>query len=257
MIQSIRDLYGFTLSATDGEIGSVEEFFFDDEKWAIRYMVVDTGGWLTGQRVLISPIAIQTVHWAERKIDVALTREQVEHSPDVEKDRPVTRQYEVSYLNYYGYPSYWEGSNLWGPAMNPAALTPVFSPMPIAPPQLVPTTHAADETIDPHLQSTRDVRDYSIATTDGEIGHVIDFLVDDETWALRYLVVDTHNWLPGKHVLIAPAWIKKVSWAEGQVCVDLSREVIKHAPAYTHDQPLSREYETELYTYYHRPPYWA
>jgi len=269
MIRSVRDLYGAKLHATDGEIGTVEEFYFDDTHWAVRYMVVDTGGWLTGRRVLISPIAIQAAHWDDHTINVALTREQVEQSPDVDTEKPVTRQYELSYLNYYGYPMYWEGGGLWGPGMNPIALAPVFTPMPMMPqaPAVTPADAAtpittgdnaanADTTVNPHLQSTRDVRDYTIAATDGDIGHVSDFLVDDETWAVRYLVLDTHNWLPGKHVLIAPAWIEKVSWPEGAVSVDLPRETIQDAPAYEAHHEVTRDYETQLYSYYQRPGYW-
>jgi uncharacterized protein YrrD len=260
MLRSIDDLHGMTIHATDGDIGTVDQFLFDDEAWTVRYLVVDTGGWLTGRLVLISPIAIGGIDWEGQKLDVALTREQVERSPDIATDEPVSRQKEREYFRYYGYPLYWGGAGLWGAGMYPGVLG-YPTTVPYVPPA---TAAAAQETIppaeeehgDPHLRSTQEVAGYSIQATDDEIGHVEDFIIDDETWAIRYMVVDTRNWWPGKKVLVAPQWITEVSWAESKVYVDLPRETIKNGPEYDPSTLINREYEARLYDYYGRPAYW-
>ena len=110
---------------------------------------------------------------------------------------------------------------------------------------------------DPHLRSTHDVSGYHIQAADGEIGHVEDFIIDDETWAIRYLIVDTRNWWPGKKVLVSPQWIERVSWSESKVFVNLSRETIKQSPEYTEESLLTRDYETGLHRHYNRQGYWV
>jgi hypothetical protein len=255
-------MQGYTIQATDGEIGTVDQFFFDDEKWTVRYLVVDTGGWLSGRRVLISPIAIRTARWNDQTLDVDLTRQQVEQSPGIDTDKPVSRQKELEYANYYGYGPYWEGYGVWGVGMYPAPMHPLVAPVPastsVVPPTdpTQPATPARTEG-DPHLRSTREVIGYTTQASDGEIGHVDDFMGDDETWELRYMVVDTGNWLSGKKVLVAPRWISKVTWAESQVYVDLPRDIIEGAPPFDPYTPISRDYEAQLHNYYQQPPYWS
>lgn len=190
-----------------------------------------------------------------------LTRQQVKDSPDIATDQPVSRQQETEYLQHYGYPPYWEGPGLWGESMFPlysgyaGATIPPSEMMPMAEP---PPTHDAlnQEQADPHLRSTHEVVDYHIQAQDGEIGHVTDFIVDDTTWSIRYMVVDTRNWWPGKKVLIAPQWIKSVQWAGEKVAVDLTRAAIKSAPEYDPAKLLNRSYETQLHQHYQRPVYW-
>jgi hypothetical protein len=244
-------LKGFAIQATDGEIGTVEHFYFDDETWAVRYLIVDTGGWLGGRRVLISPISVIHTDWKSKRVDVGLTKKQVEHSPDIDTHQPVSRQHEAAYLGYYGYPYYWGGPYLWGPAFYPAGL---------AAPSSASTAAAADrirrESTDSHLRSSEAVTGYHIEAVDGEIGHVDGFLVDDEAWAIRYLEVATQNWWPGKKVLVSPAWVERVSWADSKVYVGLSRESIRNGPEYTDATAITREYENRLYLHYGRPPYW-
>ena len=244
----VRD---FTIRALDGELGTVTDIYFDDETWAIRYLVVDTGGWLGGRQVLISPMSVVNTDWAAEQLDVSLTKRQVEHSPKINTHQPVSRQHEAAYLGYYGYPYYWGGPLLWGPACYPAGLA-------------EPTTASAEaiaaragrESPDSHLRSTEAVTGYNIDAVDGEIGHVDGFVVDDEAWAIRYMEVATRNWLPGKKVLVSPAWIERVSWVESKVYVGLSREAIKDCPEYIESKPITREYESRLYFHYGRPPYW-
>lgn len=249
MLHKAKDLQGLKLGAVDAEVGHVKEFYFDDHHWTVRYLVADTGGWLPGKQVLISPFALKQVRPADRLIEVSLTREKIENSPSISSDMPVSRQYEAEYYKYYGWPMYWYGPALWGPAPFP-----VFghggAPSDPNPPR--------EETGgDPHLRSTTEVRGYHIHATDGMIGHMEDCLLDDENWKIRYLVVDTRNWWPGKKVLISTDWITGVSWDRSSVEAHLSRDVIKGAPEYQDHQPLTREDEARLFSYYKQEAYWS
>ena len=249
MLRSVHDWKGFTIQATDGEIGHVDQFFFDDEHWTIRYLVVDTGGWLAGRRVLISPIALGETDWPEQRLHVKLTRQQVENSPDIDLDRPVSRLQEKGYYQYYGWPAYWAGPALWGPGPYPLYYAPEERHDIIEP-------DIKGESGDRHLRSVREVTGYAIQARDGDIGHVEDFLLDERDWSIRYLIVDTKNWLPGKKVLVAPTWISGVHWDRSNVSVDLTRSAIEQAPEYDESTGLTREYETRLYNHYSRPAYW-
>ena len=251
MLTNAAHLKGLVIRATDGELGTVDQLYFDDETWAIRYLTVETGGWLSDKQVLISPFSVVHTDWEARRLDVALTKKQVENSPDINTHEPVSRQHEAAYLGYYGYPYYWGGPYLWGPSYYPAGLG-------------VPSAAHADELADriqresndSHLRSTGAVTGYSIEASDGEIGHVDEFIVDDEAWAIRYIEVATRNWWPGKKVLVSPAWIERVSWAASKVYFALSREAIKNGPEYVESEAITREYENKLYFHFGRPPYW-
>jgi hypothetical protein len=232
----------------------VEEFYFDDETWAIRYLIVNTGIWLNGRLVLVSPLAIRQAAWESRRLDVVLTKKQVEDGPPTDTHKPVSRQHEALYLGYYGYPYYWGGPNLWGLASYPAGLMVQREAVTEAE---AAQAEAGKESADSHLRSTDEVTGYHIEAADGEIGHVRDFLVDDETWAVRYLEVETRNWWPGKKVLVSPQWINEVSWPDSKVYVDLKRETIQNGPEWVDSIPVTREYEHRLYDYYARSPYWA
>jgi hypothetical protein len=244
-------LKGLVIRATDGEIGTVDQFYFDDEIWAIRYLTVETGGWLGGRRVLISPFSILNADWAAKRLDVALTKKQVENSPDIDTHLPVSRQHEAEYLGYYGYPYYWGGPYMWGPAYYPRRLADSATAAAEA-----MADRIRRESTDSHLRSSDTVTGYSIDATDGEIGHLNGFVVDDEAWAIRYIEVATRNWWPGKKVLVSPAWIEQVSWTDSKVYVALSREAIKSGPEYAESVPITREYENRLHLHYGRPPYW-
>jgi uncharacterized protein YrrD len=254
MLQNIQELSKYTVGATDGALGHAEDFYFDDERWVVRYLVVDTGSWLSGREVLISPIALGTPDRAERVLPVALRREQIEKSPVIDTHKPVSRQHETRYLGYYGYPYYWGGLGLWGGGLYPGTLMP-------GPAGVVATHHpdaldAEQAGADIHLRSCKEVKGYHIHASDGELGHVQGFLVDEETWAIRFLIVNTSNWWLGHEVLISPQWIHEVSWEERSVYVSLSRAQIQSSPAYDHSTTLEREHEIGLYDHYQRPGYW-
>jgi sporulation protein YlmC with PRC-barrel domain len=261
VLRSVNELKGKTIHARDGEIGTVDQFLFDDESWTIRYLVIETGK-LLGRKVLISPISIERKQKREG-LTLSLTKEQIRNSPPIDADKPVSRQHETEYFNYYGYPYYWGGPGLWGgtsyPIGHPSTSRSLGYPdrtSGYAGTAATARTRTAKQEGDPHLRSTKEVIGYYIEASDGNIGHVEDFLIDDENWAIRYVVVDTVNWWPGKKVVIAPQWIKDVSWTESRVYVDLSRERIKNAPEYDPTAIVDRGYEDKLYDYYKSPKYW-
>ena len=252
MLMKSNTLTGYTLHSLDGEIGKVKEFYFDDQHWTVRYLVADTGSWLFDRLVLLSPYALAGVDPATEQITVNLSKKQIEDSPSWESDRPVSRQCEMDYNTYYGWPTYWNGPFMWGdyPSI-------VRAPY-LARNSKVGYEASQEENLgDPHLRSSQSVLDHHVQASDSEIGHVEDFIIDDETWAIRYLVIDTRNLWPGKRVLIAPQWIERVSWVEAKVYVNLSHELIARAPEFTEESLHSRDYESELYRYYDRKGYWA
>ena len=245
MLSKAKTLKGYKLASLDGEIGKVKEFYFDDRHWTIRYLVADTGNWLTGREVLISPYALVAVIREDQQIAIELTKKQIEDSPSLNSDKPVSRQFEAAYYGYYGWPVYWSGTDLWGDY-----------PYIVRDREKWRESTQGEKAWDPHLRSTHEVSGYHIQATDGEIGHVEDFIIDDETWAIRYLIIDTQNWWPGGKVLVSPQWIERVSWHESKVFVNLHRETIKQSPEYAEDSLLTRDYETRLYRHYTREGYW-
>jgi hypothetical protein len=245
MLRSLKDLEGYTASATDGDVGKTVNFLLDDERWTVRYLVVEPGSFLDGVQVLVSPISFREVEWATHRFHLALTMEKVRSSPGIDADKPVSRQHEGDFSRYYGFPYYWRSSGLWGMASYPSALA---ENVPVG-----ESTEPPEEVGDVHLRSARDVRGYEIQGTDEAIGHVEDFIVDDETWQVRYLVVDTSNWWFGRKVLVAPDWATRISWEEGKVFVDMTREAIRTSPEWDPAAAIDRQYETRLHDHYGRP----
>jgi sporulation protein YlmC with PRC-barrel domain len=246
MLFKAKELNGYKLDSLDGPIGEVQQFYFDDKYWTIRYLVANSGSWLTGRQVLIAPYALVSVLQDTRQISINLSKSQIEESPSLDSDKPVSKQFENSYWGYYGWPTYWSGAYMWG----------AYPTLARDRQDWLETT-GVEEVWDPNLRSTGEVIGYHIQASDGEIGHVEDFIIDDETWAIRYLVVDTKNWWPGEKLLVSPRWINRVSWADRKVFVDLSREIIKNSPKYSEDALLTRDYEDKLHRHYNRPGYWA
>ena len=264
MLRSTKDLEHYAIGATDGDIGHVRDFYFDDDAWVIRYLVVDTGTWLVGRQVLISPISIHEPDWIARTLPVSITKEQVRNSPDIGVHEPISHQHESLYLQHYGYDNYWGGESMWGNSMFPFTMIPGFVGYDALRPEterdeavIRKAEHERQRNPDPHLRSCNAIVGYRLHASDGEIGHVSGFLVDEETWAIRYLVVDTSNWWLGRQVLIAPNWIAAVSWDDGSVAVNLSREAVKHSPPYVPGAEWSRERDIRLYEHYGRTWYGA
>jgi uncharacterized protein YrrD len=246
MLIRAKSLNGYKLHSRDGEIGRVEQFYFDDKHWAIRYLVANTGGWLSGREVLISPYALGDINTEKQDLAINLTKKQIEGSPSLETDKPVSRQFEEDYYGYYGWPVYWGGPYMWGAYPNVERDH-----------EMRHDHNKGGKPWDAHLRSTHAVSTYTIQAADGELGHVGDFVIDDQAWAIRYLIIDTRNWWPGKKVLISPKWIERVSWDESKVFVNLSRETIKKSPEFTEESLLNRDYETRLHRHYDRKGYWV
>ncbi len=232
MLRSLKQLYGETLGTSDGEVGKVKDFYFDDQHWAVRYVVADTGSWLPGRLVLISPHAFGNFCQDGDSLLVSLTRKQIEDSPAIETHKPVSRQYEEEYYRYYGWPSYWNGDGIWGSTGFPM----------VPPPHLVPLMEEsrggpAVNGDDPHLRSAKAVSGYQIQTHEGTIGHVTDLMIDDQSWAIRHLVVETGHWFSGKEIVISPTHVERISYEESKVFVDVTKESLREAAEYQMPQP--------------------
>jgi uncharacterized protein YrrD len=227
MLRSANRSYGSKLNALDGEIGHVKDFYFDDRQWVVRYVVADTGFWLSGHLVLISPRAVGSFFQGGDSVRVNLTRKKIEGSPAIEDHKPVTRQFEEKYHNYYDWPSYWEAGGMWGSVGLGMAPPPHVNPI-----KQEDLASAAPDMDDPHLRSTKALAGYHIHVKEGAIGHVADFMIDDKSWAIGHLVVQTGHWFSGKEIAISPQDIDRVSYEESTVFVNITKEAILNAAEY-------------------------
>ena len=207
MLDKAKTFLGYTLDSVDEEIGRIREFYFDDRHWVIRYVVADTGSWLAGRQVLISPDALDAVSREQQRIVLGLTKREIEEQPSLNLDQPVAPQLGAA----------WDGQ----------------------------------------LRSTRDVNRFYVQATDGEMGHVEDVIIDDDAWVIRYLVINTQNWGPGKRILISPQWIERMTWDHGAMFVGLSGQTIRQSPEFTERTLIARDYERQLYRYHNRRGYWT
>lgn len=230
MQRNLKNLTGFGIGATDGEIGKVESFYFDDKSWSVRYLAVKTGSWLFGRTVLISPMALQNTDWEGSDFPVNLTKEQVQQSPDIDTQKPVSRQHEMDLSRHYSWQPYWGSGfyagGLWG----------VMPPAPLFDERIMKDVYSTEEVQqkngDLHLRSTGQVTGYHIQATDGEAGHVIDFIIDDKTWQIAYVVIDTLNWIEGKKLMIPVKNIKEINWAASKIILDISIAGVKSCAAF-------------------------
>jgi len=265
MLRDMKEIEGLAIHATDGVLGHVRDFYFDDDSWVVRYFVVETGLGHANRRSLISPMAMGAPEWSEKRIPAGLTQKQVRDAPDIDTDKPVSRQHEIGYAGYYGYPDYWGGGGLWGAGMYPDVLQ---GGLDLAtanqgnqrarrlPGHARRDRGEARRENDLHLRSANAVMRYYVHATDGDIGHVQGILVEEKTWAIRYIIVNTSNWWLGHDVLIAPEWIDDVYWAESKLMVGLTRDSIKTAPEYDSKVPITREHEKILHAFYGHGGYW-
>jgi uncharacterized protein YrrD len=245
MIRTMKQIRGRSLAARDGHIGKVTDLFFDDAYWHVRYFVVETGSDWDQRTVLIGPEAVHPVDWTDQNFPVDLTVTQVRHSPPVETDQPVSRREEQELRRYYGWSMYWDATMGAG-----GMIMPVVSPVVPAPPAAQKQPLA-----NPRLRSVETTLGYPLEARDGTIGHVEEFLFDERSWQIRYLVVDTRNWLPGRKVVIAPSWIDSTDWVRRRLVANLTRDAIKHSPPYDPTMQWDPAYSAELHEHYQRPPY--
>jgi hypothetical protein len=213
MFRSLKELLGYQLSAKDGHIGKVHDFLFSDEDWRVRYLVADTGPWILGRKVLISPLALDQPVWASKAFPVDLSREQVKTSPVVDLAKPVSRQYEERLHQHYRWPAYW-GMSAAVPGQ------PVYIPPQVFAEQEKPVEKGE---IDSHLRSRKELFGYQVDAIEGEVGSVPDFIVNDDNWNIRYMVVDISSWLDSdKQILVALEWISNIDVARKEISVDLA-----------------------------------
>ncbi len=250
MLRSINSLVGFTIGATDGEIGKVEEFYFDDSTWTVRYMIVKTGGWLTGRKVLISPEAISEPRWDEKILSVNLTKKQVEDSPDIDTDKPISRKHEEELFSYYPWQNYYDGG-FYGEGIGMLGAFPMLPIADVSTPG-EEIKKEKDIEAETHLRSTHELKGYIIHASDGEIGRVADFIFYEQAWNIIFIVVDTGNWFAGKKVLISPAWIKDVKWNIREVVVNVTIGAVKNSPEYNASKLLEVDYAKSLHDHYGR-----
>lgn len=243
MLWSIKSLRGYTIKAVDGEIGKTEDFFIDDQQWILSYVVVNTGAWLVGRKVLLSPIAFHQPEWTSHCFPIELTKEQVKNSPDVDLEQPISRQHQEELHNYYDWPYYWAMRR----SLHPEPIPPVSSPA-----SSNPQLHA-QKARNSHLRSTQEVIGYHIQTTDGDLGHIEDFIVEDELWLIRYVAINTNNWGMGKKYLVSPTNIQHLVWDKKKVYLTLSTQQVQEGLEYNPAEPVNRQHEIRFYDYYGRP----
>lgn len=255
MLNSAKVLKNYCLNSLDGKIGRVKDFYFDDQYWQIQYLVVNTGTWLKSRKVLISTHSIVSVNQEEEMIIINLSKEQIENSPSLDTEKPVSVQYQEKLNAHYCYPMYWGNLQSVGIGISAGG---GFTPSAVFDSQNDETKEPdeKEEVWDPNLRSINYVSGYSIHSEDKAIGHIDDFIIDDETWDIRYLVDNTHSWLPGKKFLLSSEWIHKVSWHESLVLTLLSPDKIEQSPEYDEEMTINRDYEVKLFEYYDKKGYW-
>ncbi|MEO8622495.1 MAG: PRC-barrel domain-containing protein [bacterium] len=250
MLRSLGDLDKYSVSGTDGDIGHVDDFLVDAEQWSVRYLVVELGGLLDRRGVLISPISVRRADCETQRFHLALTLDQIMSGPAIDTNKPVSRHHEREYLDYYGYPLYWSQQAMWGMGLDASLLAGTK-------PYDAPPTSVSEPAGDAHLRSADALRGYHIHGSDGVIGRVDDFILDNESWAVRFLVIDTSAWWFGKKVLVAPRWTDSFRWDDRTIHLDISRAVIKNSPEWNPESPVNRRLEHRLPDYYGRPVYWG
>jgi uncharacterized protein YrrD len=241
----LKSMIRYKIQARDGDIGDVDDFYFDDKHWIVRYLVANTGTWLPDRQVLLSPYSLIGTNAEPNSVSINLTRKQIEKSPRICSDKPVSKQFESDYYGYYGWPEYSGGPLGWG-----------YYPYVESHPELWKKNVPAGKKWDPHLRSTKEVEGYHVKTIDGELGHVDDFLIDTKTWKIRYLVIDIHNWLPDMKVLISTAWLDRISSGDREVFVSLTRDSIKASPAFTNASLVTRDFEKALFAHHGPRGHW-
>ena len=253
MLTPLLDWRGHQLRAIDKDLGSVEDFYFDDRTWTVRYLVVDTGNWLPGRKVLIGPETIQPTSLEDKVISVNLTSSAVEDSPGIETDLPFSLQKERELRLFFRWREYWNDQVFIQPSTAGGMI-----PAPGA------DTNLATVVIDPkvstqanpYLRSANEVQGYTMRASAEDLGEVFGFIVQDETWRIRYLILETGNWLIGKKFLLSPEWVSGIDWSHRIVNLEMTRKTFENAPVYTPGEPITREDEKRLFDYHQKSPDW-
>ena len=273
MLNVVSSLKGFDIQATDGSLGTVSDFLFDDSTWKVRWLVVDTGKWLTGRKVLVHPSAVGHADYGSQELTVALTRTQVTDSPDIAQDRPVSQQMQNDLYSYYGWDPLWGGgmygAGMYGGDLYGGGMGAIASPMSGGAYFGAAAVREAEreegreewrgdfnrDDGDPHLRSIAEVTGYNVHATDGSIGHVENFLVDSESWGIRYLIINTSNWWVGQHVLMSPYAVKEVDWSDHRIRLDITKAKVTSSPSWNPADIINGDFERRLHSHYDWPGY--
>jgi hypothetical protein len=248
-------LTGCAIEANDGRIETVKTLLFDDTTWKIRWLVIDAGHWLTGRQVLVHPSAIGTANHRLQHLPVNLTKSQLEASPDIRQDKPVTMQMESHLYSYYGWDPYW-GPDFYDADIAGFGMIDGYGMSDGgAHRRELDTSQRGSDAGDPHLRRLASVQGYHIHATDGSIGHVGNFLLDDATWTIRYMLVDTRNWWFGAHVLIAPYAVRSIDWNSGEIRLNVMRAQVKTSPPWEPVNLVETMDERGLHEHYGWPGY--
>lgn len=229
-----QDLKNYTIQASDGDIGSVSEFYFDEEHFYLRYLVVNTENFLFRNLVLVSPISFTNINFEEKIIKLKITKKELEDSPGLDSVDVISRKYEKDYNNHFAWPYYWSAENS-ASAIGPYGMPwGYYNQLGRAPRRTGEVnSDLVRNTDDSNLRSSREVRSYSVkGIGNEEFGHIQGFILDPNTLALKFVIIDTIHFLPSKHVLLRPEWIEEISWESKTVEFSFSKELIKSAPSY-------------------------
>ncbi|MCB1123775.1 MAG: PRC-barrel domain containing protein [Verrucomicrobiae bacterium] len=253
MLRSVKDIIHYPVQAKDGAIGKAKDCLFDDNQWTCRHLVVDTGNWLPGKKVLISPVHMlkPEVGLTKHKIPVSLSKQQIEECPDLDEDAPVSRQYETELAEHYKLQPYWLIGDFFDASHEkiPAA----DSDPNLSPEEIKERKSRLREIESSHLRSANEVIGYKIDARDGEFGFVEDLIMEDETWKILFLVVSTRKWLPGRKFLVDVNWIQTFDWENNEAIAGLTRDSIESSPEYDAKKPINRDYLDNLYDFYGMP----
>lgn len=255
MLFNSSKIKGFAIAASDGSVGKVIDLLFDDANWQVRWLVVQTGGWLSNRKVLLAASALGHADQFSEEFQVKLTVEQVKDSPDIDTDRPVSRQAETDLYTHYGWAPYWGGIPYVGLSVYAHGLS--SYPKLQQSPDYDSSRELLDarrEAYDPHLRSVSEVIGYHLHATDGSIGHIEDMIVDEADWTIHYMVIDTQNWWPGKRVLISPRSLRHVGWLDRHLTVGVDRASVRNSPLYDPEIAIDRDYEDAYDSYYRGLP---
>ncbi len=239
MLRNLNTLFGYSIRALDGDIGTIESFFFDDATWIVRYAIVETGDWLQRRRVLLAASLLDVPDELSQEIPMGqLTREYVRHSPDIDLAQPVSRQQQVELHTYYDWPQYWIDSE---EQESKGLLSSV--------PEIAednPPASKEEDIGDPHLRNLREIERYMVQGLDGEIGEVESLTADTESWIIQQLVVNGDDIKPGKKILIPTSLVQQIEWAESRIFVDILRDTIKENPEFDTASPITHDHENFL-----------
>ncbi len=253
MLYDLRDLFEYAVQGKDEELGHVHDFYFHDQRWEALYLIIDTGPWFLGEKTLAAIEGVEMPIQEDQLLPVDMTKEEVQGSPSIDVTQPISERQLAELHAHYNW------AHLGGPIVQPPLA--YVPPGALAEPEIKPPAAPAEDTQQPeptpYLRSAREVMGYHVHARDGEIGHLESFLVNPQDWYLRYAIIDTRNWLPGRKVLVSPVWIEEIRWAEQTVYVELKKETIKNSPEYDPTQPVERGYEERLYRHYGRRGYWV